>query len=169
MQSAMAGGRVVCSVAEARMVEASTADLAAWKGDGEIVDDAEIGEGEVMHGAGYGTDVLGVAGAAEDDGEVGWGHSFQFRGVRDTEDAVEHRGHRERPRPELWGLRPRDLCGLRVLAAGFAFVLAAALVAAALGSAVLLGVLGLLLDLLGERGSGGLRLRCHCWRCACPR
>ena len=37
----------------------------------EIVDDAEVREAEVVHGAGDGTDVGGVAGANEDDDDAG--------------------------------------------------------------------------------------------------
>ena len=40
------------------------------EGDGEVVDDAEVGEAEVVHGAGYGADVRGIAGANEDDGDA---------------------------------------------------------------------------------------------------
>jgi len=38
--------------------------------DGILVDDAEVGEAEVVHGAGDGADVLRVAGADEDDGDA---------------------------------------------------------------------------------------------------
>jgi len=46
-------------------------DLSGFEGGGVVVDDAEVGEAEVLHGAGGGTDVAGVAGADEDDGEAG--------------------------------------------------------------------------------------------------
>jgi hypothetical protein len=42
-----------------------------FEGDGKVVDDAEVGEAEVVHGAGDGADVRGIAGADEDDVEAG--------------------------------------------------------------------------------------------------
>ncbi len=38
--------------------------------DGVFIDDAEVGEAEVVHRAGDGADVLWVAGADEDDGDA---------------------------------------------------------------------------------------------------
>jgi len=46
-------------------------DLGGLEGGGVVVDDAEVCEAEVLHGAGGGADVAGVAGAYEDDGEAG--------------------------------------------------------------------------------------------------
>jgi len=42
-----------------------------FEGDGKVVDDAEVGEAEVVYGAGDGSDVRGIAGADEDDVEAG--------------------------------------------------------------------------------------------------
>jgi len=46
-------------------------DLGGLEGGGVVVDDAEVGEAEVLHGAGGGADVAGVAGADEDDSKAG--------------------------------------------------------------------------------------------------
>jgi len=43
----------------------------AFKGDAVFVDEAQIAEAEVVHRPGDGSDVVGVAGADEDDGEAG--------------------------------------------------------------------------------------------------
>jgi hypothetical protein len=45
--------------------------LGGFKRGGEVVDDAEVGEAEVLHGASRGADVGGIACADEDDGEAG--------------------------------------------------------------------------------------------------
>jgi len=61
-------------------------ELGGFEGGREVVDDAEVGEAEVLHGAGCGTDVGGVARAYENDGEVGarcgGEHKREFRGWR---------------------------------------------------------------------------------------
>jgi len=46
-------------------------DLGGLEWGGVVVDDAEVGEAEVLHGAGGSADVAGVASADEDDGEAG--------------------------------------------------------------------------------------------------
>jgi len=46
-------------------------ELGGFEGGGVVVDDAEVVEAEVLHGAGGGADVAGVAGADQDDGEAG--------------------------------------------------------------------------------------------------
>jgi len=67
-----------------RVVELQGLELGGFEGGGEIVDDAEVGEAEVLHGAGGGADVGGVACADEDDGEAGAGgggeHKRECRG-----------------------------------------------------------------------------------------
>ena len=45
--------------------------LGGFEGGGIVVDDAEVGEAEVLHGAGGGADVAGVTGSDEDYGEAG--------------------------------------------------------------------------------------------------
>ena len=68
------------------VVELQGFQLGGFEGGGEVVDDAEVGEAEVLHGAGGGSDVGGVAGAYEDDGEAGAGgggeHKAECRGWR---------------------------------------------------------------------------------------
>ena len=60
--------------------------MGCFEGGGEVVDDAEVREAEVLHGAGGGADVGGVAGADENDGEAGAGgggeHKRKCRGKR---------------------------------------------------------------------------------------
>ncbi len=59
-------------------------ELGGFEGGGEVVDDAEVGEAEVLHGAGGGADVGGIARADEDDGEAraggGGEHKTECRG-----------------------------------------------------------------------------------------
>jgi len=55
-------------------------ELGGFEGGGEGVDDAEVGETEVLHGAGGGADVGRVASADEDDGEAGAGGGGEHKG-----------------------------------------------------------------------------------------
>ena len=77
VQSAMASASVSKRRADCMTCCAATADcgfeLSGFEGCGEVVDEAEVGEAEVLHGAGGCADVAGVARADEDDGEAGAG------------------------------------------------------------------------------------------------